>query len=218
MKKILICIVMSLALITLGACGNKGTATDTTDETTNAADAGDTADAAEETDTTGTTAADAAGSTGEYTGETQEIGSDTLGYMAVPADWVQYEGEGSATSLQYASEDSRVIVSMDVIDKSVFSQEEQDKLTAETAAQSIWTTLDQGGVKQIKGAKVQLAGYDAFQVYGAYTQGADDTSGIIINWVFESEDGTIHVVSAEGATETVMTGVTQIESTYKLTK
>ncbi len=146
----------------------------------------------------------------------QQVGKEELGYISLPAEWISYDDESATTALQYASADNRVIVSLDIIDESALSEDEKAKMSAENAAQGIWNTLEQSGVKEIKGAKVQLAGYDAFQVYGVYTQGEDDTAGVIVNWVFESEDGVIHVVTAEGATEAVMDGVTQIESTYQL--
>ena len=200
MKKAVISILILTVLLACSACGKKA----------------DTASDGQQTDAD--TAADEQQTDSAITTDVmQQVGTDALGYVSIPNDWVPYESETESTALQYASADSRVVISLDLIDKSDLSDEEKEKLTAESAAQGIWSTFEQGGVKEIKGAKVQLADCDAFQVYGVYTQGADDTAGVIVSWVFESEDGAIHVVTAEGATEAVMDGVTQIEATYRLT-
>lgn len=107
---------------------------------------------------------------------------------------------------------------MDVVDESTLSEEEKESITAESAETGIWGTLEQGGVKQITGAKVKIADYDAFQVYGAYTDTQNNNaSSIIVFWVFESDDEVIHVVSVEGAADVITDAVTQVEATYRTT-
>lgn len=71
------------------------------------------------------------------TTELQTVGNDKVGYAELPADWISVEAVNGATALQYASADSKVNLSMDVVDESTLSEEEKESITAESAATGI---------------------------------------------------------------------------------
>lgn len=68
--------------------------------------------------------------------------------------------------------------------------------------------MENGGAKDIKGAQVKIKEYDALQVYGYYENG----SYLVVAWLFESEDGKIRYIAAEGTKEGIMEAVGYIEN------
>lgn len=149
--------------------------------------------------------------------EMQVIGTEELGYLSVPADWVEFHDLAGGTDFQYSNLSGTSIVTMNTVSLKGLTEEQKSRLNAKAAAQSVWMSLEAKGVMDIVGAEVTLRDMDAYQVYGAYL-GADESIGMIVCWLFETEDDVIHYLSAEAPLENIATVVGYVEDSFSVVK
>lgn len=147
----------------------------------------------------------------EADGETQRAGAEGLGYVDIPADWGRFRDLDGGTDLQYSDPTGKNIVTMNTIDFSTLTEEEASLLNVDTAAMSIWSSIEARGGKDIQGARVKLGEYDANQIYAYFEDGI-----ILVAWIFQSADGEYHYLAAEGPADTVADVVNIVEETYAL--
>lgn len=135
------------------------------------------------------------------------IGNDNFGYLKLPGNWYKFQDVDGKSALQY-TKDSVWIVS---IESYTPSYEDQN---AENLAKSSLYNLknNEVGVENATGATVKVAGYDAYQVYGLYT----NDNIWLVEWFFEPGDGKIHYISVEGPD--YKSDYFKIPETFSLTK
>ena len=141
---------------------------------------------------------------------TKRVGAAGMGYVDIPSEWVRFYDVNGGTDLQFSDPDGVDIITMNQFDLSGLSAEEKAAFTAEDAALSVWSNIEQNDmVLEIEGAVVTLAGYEAYQVYASYSDGT-----FLCTWSLMDEMGTLYYVAAEGPAETVMDTVAMVEDSY----
>jgi len=139
------------------------------------------------------------------TTELKRVGKDNYGYLSVPENWVNFKDVDVTIPIVQVSDPTGT----SIITLNTWNTEES---TAELSATSLWNKLEEEGVKDVTGAKVPLDIYSAFQVYGFY----ETENTILIMWLFDTDDGNVHYVSAESTPETIMDVVQLVESSFSL--
>ncbi|WP_349947095.1 hypothetical protein ABFV83_01185 [Lacrimispora sp. BS-2] len=149
-------------------------------------------------------------------GSSQTIGTDEFGYVTIPATWVRFQDLDGGTDLQYSDSLGNSIITLNVFNDEGLSEEDKAKMTAETAANSVWYNLEQNEVQKIAGAQVTLGKYDAFQIYGSFISEDHSLPSIIVCWIFEDENNVLHYISAEAPVENSAEILSYIEDSYTL--
>ena len=147
--------------------------------------------------------------------ETKHVGADGIGFVDIPASWIEFKDAEGGDDLQWCDGTPYTIVTLNVINLSeALSEEERADFTIETALNNIANHLLEEGMDEesITGAHVTLAGRDAVQVYGMYP----DEGLMLVVWLVEDDAGNYRYVSAEGTTETILNSVAIVESSYTL--
>ncbi len=139
------------------------------------------------------------------TTELKRVGKDNYGYLSVPENWVDFKDVDVTIPIVQVSDPTGT----SIITLNTWNTEGS---TAELSATSLWNKLEEEGVKDVTGAKVPLDIYSAFQVYGFY----ETENTILIMWLFDTDDGNVHYVSAESTPETIMNVVQLVESSFSL--
>lgn len=134
------------------------------------------------------------------------IGDDKYGYLSLPGDWNEYEGEEN-TAMQYINSDGW-IVSMGTIEQ---TDEEE---TAENFAKFFVEDLDdsEDTVEKISSIETVVAEYTAYLVSCHYTY--DDIW--LYEWFFEPGDDKVHYIAMEVPKKS--TDLTSIIETFSLTE
>ncbi len=141
--------------------------------------------------------------------DTQRIGSDEVGYVDVPDDFVKFKndvdlGEGT---IQYSDANGKNIVTLQYFDDS--------RLDAELVAGSMYMQFEEdSNVDQdsLTSATVKLDGREAYQVYCYYP----DEDIFVVTWSFTSpDDDYIHYVAVEFTSDN-MDLFEMVEDTYSL--
>lgn len=97
-----------------------------------------------------------------FSGRLQQIGDDTNGYLKVPLGYIAFQEEGIEGMTQYA----------DATGKNIFTLRRYKDLTYQMAAENMRSYLtQQDTVQDLQGATVTVAGYNALQLYGHYSDG-----------------------------------------------
>ena len=135
------------------------------------------------------------------------IGNDDYGYLKLPGNWYKFQDVEGKSALQY-SIDSVWIVTIEAYTPNMVDQ------TAETMAKTELNNLqnNEEGVINTSMASLKLADYDAYQVYGLYT----NDNIWLSEWFFEPGDGKIHYISVEGPDHN--SDYFAIPKTFSLTK
>lgn len=115
--------------------------------------------------------------------DTQTIGDSRVGYMEIPADFVEFQDVEGGNDLQYSDKSGTIIYTMNVIDADI---------DAEQAGQNLAAHLQEEGAQDITGATVTVGSYDAKQVYCYYD---DVDKYLVIDLI--PYGGKIYYVSAE---------------------
>jgi hypothetical protein len=136
----------------------------------------------------------------EIAKDTKKVGTPEYGYVNVPTDWANFIDVDGTTSFQVSKVDQSEIISLNI-----FEGPEEAKL--EDFANSVAINMEGNGGKDIKAAKVKIKDQDALQVYGSY----DNGTYFVVAWVFETEDGKVHYIAAEGTKDTILEAVGYIE-------
>lgn len=138
--------------------------------------------------------------------ETKKVGQDKYGFVQVPSSWVNFKDvdlPDDSKVIQYSDPLGSSIITLNVIEN--FDQNIED------AAQATAQNIQSNGV-DVKGAKVKIDNYDAYQLYGLY----EDQGLMLIVWYFMDENNNLHYVSAEGPLDTISNVVGYVEKTYSL--
>ena len=176
----------------------------TADETSDAAVSGEAAATEDDADATAITDTQAQG---------KRVGSDGIGYVTIPANWVDFEDTDGNASLQWCDGTPYTVISLNVFNMDSVPEDQSASFGPEQAAESVWMNMVNDGADEesIQGAHVKLAGRDAVQVYGVYPDGS-----FLVTWLLADDAGTIRYVAAEGTQDTIMDTVNIVESTYEL--
>lgn len=128
--------------------------------------------------------------------DVQQIGTDQVGYVNVPADWIRFTDAAGGESYQYSATDAYTIITMFSYDKETLGVEKIDDAAAEQAANSYAYALkSSGNFENLTGAKAKIAGYEAYQVYA----NAKSDGKFICSWIFVTEaKDKVYLVSLEG--------------------
>lgn len=146
--------------------------------------------------------------------EMQTIGNADVGHVTIPASWVEFDDvdvDDDAGIIQYCGDPSTIITlsagpASNAGDIAGFDS------ASEKIANLIYSDMaNEVGEENVEGAKVTLAGQQAYQVYGAYSDGT-----FLVNWVLEDSAGNVHFVSAEGTAETIEEAVGYVEGSYTI--
>lgn len=141
----------------------------------------------------------------ETTVEETIIGSDELGYIALPGDWNIYEPDTEVTATQYINDDGW-IVSLDSIDT-------LNEYTAEVLANIEYLyAVEEETIENEQIIQDTVGEYDAYKLYYYKT----DTKTWCIEWYFEAEDNQIHYIALMGPD--IDTEYLSVPETFSLTE
>lgn len=148
----------------------------------------------------------------------QIIGTDELGYVSIPDNWVTFQDASGTESYQYSDPTGSSVITLSLFSNEGLTQEQKEMVSAKSAAQNLLYNLSQDGVEEVTGAETTLGGYEAYQVYGGYVSEDSSLPGAIVCWVFEDENKVIHYVAAEAPLEDSLAVVAYVQDSYSLTK
>lgn len=136
--------------------------------------------------------------------ETKKVGKERYGFVEVPSYWKDFKDvdlPNDTTVIQYSDPSGSSIITMDVTENYEYDIEN-------TANQGAQIMQNEGAV--VEGAKVNIGGYEAYQVYGYY----ENDGKILVAWYFKDENNALHYLSAEGKLYDVSDVVEYVENTY----
>jgi len=143
----------------------------------------------------------------------KRVGGEGYGFFDIPENWVNFFDP------QTAGEDN-VIQFSDILGQNIitvrYMPATPDLATPEEMLGAVAEYMASMGGDGITGARVDLNGIDALQVYGFFQY--DGTSMVV--WGFASDGGTLHQIVAEGPIEgaigTILDTVNYLESSFAL--
>jgi len=139
--------------------------------------------------------------------DVKRVGEINYGFVDVPSQWVLFDDvDVTAPIIQYSDPTGIAIITLNA-----WNKPEND---AKTAASSIFAKMEKEGAQNVEGATVQLGGSTAFQVYGVYP----NEKKFLVTWIFGTDDGYLHYVSAESSEDGIVEMVNLIESSFSLEK
>ena len=146
------------------------------------------------------------------TSSLKEFGNETVGYASVPGDWIIVQDDDS-DQIQAYSPDYECTITLDVLNI------DTSQYTVEQTASVLWGIMEEDEIYDIQGAKVQLKGYEAYQLYGIYKY--EENEYYIVTYIFEDEFGAYRYRCAEGpkdfeASPNVYDTVTYLEDSYRI--
>ena len=149
----------------------------------------------------------------EPTEETQHVGAEGIGFVDIPASWIEFHDAEGGDDLQWCDGTPYTIVTLNVIDLSDLDESQRSELTLEQAATNILSHMVDEGADQdsIGGAHLTLGGRDALQAYGRYADGST-----LVFWLVPDDAGNSRYVAAEGTDDTIMDAVGIVEDSYQL--
>ncbi len=151
----------------------------------------------------------------DATEQTQRIGAEGIGFLEVPASWMELSSSQDPDSIQWYDTTNNTIATLDIFDLSALTEEERASFTTEDAANYLWDNLLAGeyGLEEdnIQGAQTELIGREAMQVYAIYPDGTH-----LVAWVLNDDAGVIRFVSVEGPEDAIADAVKMVEDTYEL--
>lgn len=111
---------------------------------------------------------------------TKRIGNDTVGYINVPSEFVEFKEIGGLQNVvdgvQYSDVTGTAIFTLSAYNNS--------ELTAEQAANNAYLNCKAESGSEVTGAEVDIAGYKAKQVYTYY----ENEKKYLVMWAFETSD------------------------------
>ena len=122
---------------------------------------------------------------------TKRIGNDTVGYIDVPSEFVEFKEIGGLQNVvdgvQYSDATGTAIFTLSAYNNS--------ELTAEQAANNAYLNCKAESGSEVTGAEVDIAGYKAKQVYTYY----ENEKKYLVIWAFETSehDNYTHYLSIE---------------------
>ena len=196
-NKILLSSVTLLSAFILAACGNgEKKATETTAEPTT-----------EVTTTAGTSAETKSVS---YT-DTQRIGSDDIGYINVPKDWVFTKSPGAEEIFTYESKDKNTRVILESYTKNDVHPQNRDAFGVKFIATHLYNTLKSDeAVADIDGEWSKVAGENAYVLKTHKKNGE-----YLFDWIFQKGDK-VYLFALEGTEEDIKTFRPMLEQSWGL--
>ena len=196
-SKILLGSVTLLSAFILAACGN-----------------GDkkTSEFSEEPSTEVTITADASDETKavSYT-DTQRIGSDDIGYVNIPKDWIFIKSQYAEEILQYESKDKNTRVLLNSFAKNDVHPQNQDVFGVKFIATYFSNTLrSEETVVDIDGEWSKVAGMNAYVLKSHKRNGE-----YLFDWFFQKGEK-VYVFGLEGTEENITTFRPMLEQSWGL--
>lgn len=106
-----------------------------------------------------------------YTGKLQPVGDDENGYIQVPLGYLPFQDEDVEGLTQYCDTTGKNIVTLD----------RYDNIDYQTVANNLRGYMEtQENIDDLNGATVTVAGYNALQLYGHYTDGF-----FLVAWIIQ---------------------------------
>lgn len=106
-----------------------------------------------------------------YDGKLQQIGDAENGYIQVPLGYLPFQDEDVEGLTQYCDASGKNIITLDFY----------DNISYQVAAEGLRSYMQQDEtLEDVSGAMVTVAGYNALQLYGHYTDGY-----FIVAWLIE---------------------------------
>ena len=196
-SKILLGSVTLLSAFILAACGN-----------------GDkkTSEFSEEPSTEVTITADASDETKavSYT-DTQRIGSDDIGYVNIPKDWIFIKSQYAEEILEYESKDKNTRVLLNSFAKNDVHPQNQDVFGVKFIATYFYNTLrSEETVVDIDGEWSKVAGMNAYVLKSHKRNGE-----YLFDWFFQKGEK-VYVFGLEGTEENITTFRPMLEQSWGL--
>ena len=196
-NKILLSSVTLLSALMVAACGNgEKKATETV--------AAPTTEVAKETTVAPTTTASTrtAGSsstTKEVSlADTQRVGSEKVGYINIPKDWVAYTAQNSKQQFQYSSTDKYNVLSMNAYTKDTVKLGENETFSARLIADRLYSYWEkEKDQTSLEGVKAKFAGEDSFLMKVSFSDGK-----YLYEWVFQKGDK-VYTIAIEGTADMI---------------
>ena len=196
-NKIILSSVMLLSAFILAACGNGDKKTsefseEPTTEVTITADASDETKAVSYTDT-------------------QRIGSDDIGYVNIPKDWMFTKSQYAEEILQYESKDKNTRVLLNSFAKNDVHPQNQDAFGVKFIATYFYNTLrSEETVVDIDGEWSKVAGMNAYVLKSHKRNGE-----YLFDWFFQKGEK-VYVIVLEGTEENISTFRPMLEQSWGL--
>lgn len=157
---------------------------------------------------------------------TKTVGTDIVGYVTVPEDWlIKLDG----IQFQTASPDMNSYITLFIFEDDWFEIPEDEEGEYDSfsdyiisvgyddvedyLANGVRYNMINDDIYDIRGAEVELRGFTARQVYGVYDSEYTDEVCFMICWIFE-DDGAYRYIAAEGPYSDIMAVRDYVENTY----
>lgn len=152
-------------------------------------------------------------------GKTMRVGSETQGYIDIPADWIVFQDLNGGDSIQYTDPEKPTftIVTLDSFEASVFGVNDISTVETIDAANSVASVWQDPSIKEsvefFNTAMTEIAGHEAYEVHARLKTGQ-----IVTAWVFRTEDrGPIYYLALEGDQDSFVDFYPYLE-TWSVTK
>ena len=208
-NKILLGSVTLLSALTVAACGNgEKKATETVAAPTTEA----TTTTATPTTTASTRTAGSSSTTKEVSlADTQRVGSEKVGYINIPKDWVAYTAQNSKQQFQYSSTDKYNVLSMNAYTKDTVKLGENETFSARLIANRLYSYWEkEKDQTSLEGVKAKFAGEDSFLMKVSFSDGK-----YLYEWVFQKGDK-VYTIAIEGTADTINTLRPVLEQSFGL--
>ena len=196
-SKILLGSMTLLSAFILAACGNgdKKTNETTAEPTTEVTITADTSDETKAV---------------SYT-DTQRIGSDDIGYVNIPKDWIFTKSQYTEEILQYESKDKNTRVLLNSFAKNDVHPQNQDAFGVKFIATYFYNTLrSEETVVDIDGEWSKVGGENAYVLKTHKKNG-----NYIFHWIFQKGEK-VYVIILEGSEENIKTFRPMIKQSWGL--
>ena len=195
-NKILLGSVTLLSALMVAACGNgEKKATETVAAPTTEA----TTTTATPTTTASTRTAGSSSTTKEVSlADTQRVGSEKVGYINIPKDWVAYTAQNSKQQFQYSSTDKYNVLSMNAYTKDTVKLGENETFSARLIADRLYSYWEkEKDQTSLEGVKAKFAGEDSFLMKVSFSDGK-----YLYEWVFQKGDK-VYTIAIEGTADMI---------------
>ena len=206
-NKILLASATLLSALMVAACGNgekKATETVTTPTTE--------ATTATPTTTAQTTTTGVSSDAKEVSlADTQRVGSEKVGYINIPKDWIAYKAENSKQQFQYSSTDKYNVLSMNAYTKETVKLGDNETFSARLIADRLYNYWQkEKDQTSLQGVKAKFAGEDSFLMKVSFSDGKH-----LYEWVFQKGDK-VYTIAIEGTADMINTLRPVFEQSFSL--
>ena len=136
--------------------------------------------------------------------DTKRIGKENYGYVDIPKTWIEFvDVDVEADIVQYTDAGGSIITLA-----AAFNPDADPEIIMNAYA----AQMEDEGAESVIGVRGSLNGIEAVQVYGVYTS----ENLLLVAWAFKSDDGYMHIISAEGPPDKIVDVVSYLETSYAL--